>query len=370
MLPANKLKFISIVGARPQFIKLLPISNAFKKYGEVQHVIVHTGQHYDQNLSDIFFDELEIPKPNYNLEIGSDSHAIQTGKMMEAIEKVILKENPCCVIVYGDTNSTLAGALVAAKLNIPIAHVEAGLRSFNTSMPEEVNRVITDRISNILFAPTNVAVKNLTHEGVKPYCMHLVGDVMYDAILQFKEMSHKKSSILSKLELTENNYVLATIHRAESTDVEENLRAIFKSLAVLSKITKVIMPMHPRTSDKLKNLIHIDDIDSIELINPVGYLDIIQLEKHAKAIVTDSGGVQKEAYFCNTPCITVRSETEWIELLESGWNRLVPIESMEKNEKILVDLIFTNANLGDQVCLYGNGKSAILIVDTLIKAFT
>ena len=364
------MKVISIVGARPQFIKLLPIIRELEKFNKFENIILHTGQHYDNNLSEVFFDELGIPNPDYNLSIGSGTHATQTGKMMVAIEAVLLKENPCCVIVYGDTNSTLAGALVAVKLNIPVAHVEAGLRSFNTNMPEEINRVVTDRISSILFAPTNIAVDNLAREGVNTDSIFLVGDVMYDAILQYKQLSNDKSKILSELNLIENEFVLVTIHRAESTDSEENLRAIFKSIGELATVVKVIMPIHPRTRKKVRNLINVDGIDKIQLIDPVGYLDVIQLEQKAKAIITDSGGVQKEAYFCKTPCLTIRSETEWVELVEAGWNRLIPIESLMQNSKILVELINDNVQFSSQESLYGNGNSAKLIVGTLLQKFS
>lgn len=352
------MKILTIVGARPQFIKSAPVSKALRKLDGVREVLVHTGQHYDDNMSELFFRELDIPKPDYHLGVGSATPGVQTGKMLETIERVLLDERPDWVLVYGDTNSTLAGALAAVKLHVRIAHVEAGLRSRNKKMPEEVNRVITDHISDCLLAPTAAAVANLAGEGICPDHVHLVGDVMYDATLYYAERAEAHSRVLNRLGLTPGSYILATIHRAENTDSGERLRAIFEALGAIAREIKVVVPLHPRTRSRLEaDALAAVSLGSLCLIEPVGYLDMMLLEKHAKLIVTDSGGVQKEAYFHQVPCITLRTETEWVELVEAGWNRLVRPDNAEHMIGALRRALERPAVLTGQ-SLYGSGHAA------------
>ena len=354
----NLTKIVSIVGARPQFIKLAPLSKALREEG-LNEIIVHTGQHYDDNMSDIFFEELNIPEPDYNLGIGSGSHGEQTGKMLIAIEEVLLKEKPDLVIVYGDTNSTLAGALASSKLHIKLAHVEAGLRSFNKNMPEEINRIVADHLSDILFCPTETAIRNLEKEGITKG-VYLVGDIMFDALMHFSKLSGEKSKILEDLKLRPKEYYLLTIHRAENTDSFDRLKNIL--LAIAQFKTKVVFPIHPRTKNRiiefgLENYVK---NDNILLIDPVGYLDMISLEKDALAIFTDSGGVQKEAFWLRVPCITLRDETEWIETVNYGWNRLVgaDIEKILEAER--------NIKEGDYIN-FSNYYSAPKMKEIIIK---
>jgi UDP-GlcNAc3NAcA epimerase len=311
------MKIISVLGARPQFIKAAVVSRAFREYrADVREVIVHTGQHYDASMSDVFFDELEIPRPDYNLGVGGGSHGQNTGRMLESIESVLLNEKPDWVLVYGDTDSTLAGALAAAKLHIPVAHVEAGLRSFNRKMPEEINRVLTDHVSSLLFTPTATANRNLANEGIAGDLVQQVGDVMYDAALYYRNKAQRPE----KLE-KESGFILFTLHRAENTDNPERLSNIITALNYVGAETPVVLPLHPRTKKLLvkQNL----GTHNISLLQPVGYLQMVWLLEHCKQVVTDSGGLQKEAYFFGKPCITTRDETEWVELVEAGWNVLV-----------------------------------------------
>ncbi|MFN6946974.1 MAG: non-hydrolyzing UDP-N-acetylglucosamine 2-epimerase [Cytophagaceae bacterium] len=359
------MKIITVLGARPQFIKASVVSKLLKDLQNSKEIIVHTGQHYDNNMSSIFFKELEIPKPKYHLGIGSDTHGTQTGRMLEAIEDVLFKEKPDCVMVYGDTNSTLAGALAAVKLHIPLAHVEAGLRSFNRKMPEEINRVLTDHAADILFAPTLVAVKNLLNEGIANNKIHFVGDVMYDIALYYAAIAEQKSRILDQLDLKPKSYILATIHRAENTDNDKRLRVIFEGLIKVSRDMPIILPLHPRTRKVLGKLQMLDNADSgLRLIEPLGYMDMVMLEKNARLIATDSGGIQKEAFFYRVPCVTLRDETEWVELVELGWNRLaVPDDSMRVAQVIRSTL----DSHGDDGNPYGNGHSAELIVKILLQ---
>ena len=355
------MKIVSIVGARPQFIKAAIVSKKLKKKG-IEEILLHTGQHYDFNMSGIFFEELGIYKPHYNLGVGSGRQGEQTAKMLLGIEKILLKEKPDFVVVYGDTNSTLAGALAAVKLHIPVVHIEAGLRSFNRNMPEEINRVLTDHISYILFAPTKIAVRNLKNEGIKEN-VYNVGDVMFDIALYTIKLVQEKQ-ILSKFNLNHKGYILATIHRANNTDIEENLENILKALKIVSADYKVFFPLHPRTLKALKGFDLLNNIpEDLILTDPVSYKEMLVLEKNAKLIVTDSGGVQKEAYFFKVPCITVRNETEWIELVESSWNKLV-----KAREDKIVKAVLEELNIGKAprwVDFYGGGKASERIAKIL-----
>ncbi|MDQ0218437.1 UDP-N-acetylglucosamine 2-epimerase (non-hydrolyzing) [Peribacillus cavernae] len=313
------MKFLTVIGARPQFIKAAPVSRELRSLHK--EIYVHTGQHYDKNMSDIFFEELNIPKPNYHLNVGSSSHGKQTASMLDGIEQIIVDEKPDYLMVYGDTNSTLAGALAAAKLHIPVIHVEAGLRSFNKKMPEEVNRIMTDHISEYLFCPTDTAVKNLHNENIHEKVIN-VGDVMFDAVSYNRALSEEKSDILNKFGLEKDSYYLITIHRAENTDNETNIKNILSAFSQIEG--KKVWPIHPRTKQILSNMgIDLASIPGLQVIDPVGYLDILALEGNAKKILTDSGGMQKEAYFLQIPCITLREQTEWIETLEDNANILV-----------------------------------------------
>ena len=315
-------KILSVVGARPQFIKAAAVSRVLRATRGMREVLVHTGQHYDHGMSGVFFRELGIPRPDRNLGIGSGGHGAQTGRMLEALERVIARERPDWVLVYGDTNSTLAGALAAAKMKVPVAHVEAGLRSFNRAMPEEINRVVADHVSDLLFAPTRTAVANLRREGIARGKIVGTGDVMYDAALHYGERAERASGILRSLALEDRDYVLATVHRAENTDDPRRLRAIFDALGRLARDIAVVVPVHPRTRKALARCGWRPGA-RLRAIDPVGYLDMVMLEKHARLIATDSGGVQKEAFFYRVPCATLRTETEWVELVDAGWNRLV-----------------------------------------------
>lgn len=314
------MKVVSIIGARPQFIKCAPVSRALRHVA--QEVLVHTGQHYDDSMSGVFFRELDIPEPDYHLGVGSGSHGQQTGAMLTKIEEVLLKEKPDRVLVYGDTNSTLAGALAAAKLHISVAHVEAGLRSFNRRMPEEINRVMTDHLADILLCPTETAVANLQLEGVTKG-VHLVGDVMYDALLDSVERARRTSTVFGRLELEAQSYLLVTVHRAENTDQAQRMHGIMAALIALAESGQtIVFPVHPRTRKALDNL-SFKPPERLLLTEPLSYLDMVLIESTARIILTDSGGVQKESYWLQVPCITLRDETEWVETVESGWNRLV-----------------------------------------------
>lgn len=348
------MKILTVIGARPQFIKAAAVSNKLRKNHE--EVLVHTGQHYDNNMSDIFFDELGIPKPNYNLNIGSGNHGYQTGKMLMELESLYLNEKPDLVLVYGDTNSTLAGALAASKLLIPIAHIEAGLRSFNMKMPEEQNRVLTDHISKYLFAPTDTAIKNLKNENITENVFN-TGDVMFDAIKLFKEKALETSTVLIDNNISPNEYILSTIHRAENTNDINRLKNIINALNECEK--NIVLPLHPRTHKFIKDY-GLTINNNIKIIAPVGYLDMINLENNSQKIVTDSGGVQKEAYFLQKPCITMRDETEWIETVENGWNTIVG----SNKEKILDAIINFNPK-GEQKMVFGHGNAADIISEKL-----
>lgn len=350
------MKIITVVGARPQFIKAAPVSKELRKY--FNEILIHTGQHYDDNMSKIFFEELGIPKPDYNLNIGSGNHGKMTGEMLGKLEEIYLKEKPDCILVYGDTNSTLAGALAASKLLIPVIHVEAGLRSFNKSMPEEQNRILTDHISKLLLVPTKDAEKNLEKEGIKNG-VHNIGDVMYDAVLMFKEKSKIKEKLLEKIGVNKNEYILATIHRAENTNNIERLKNIIEALNESS--TTIVLPLHPRTKKFIEEY-GLNFAEDIKVIEPVGYLEMLMLEGNSQKIVTDSGGVQKEAYFMSKPCITMRDETEWVETVDVGWNVVVGTDKA----KILESIKNFNPK-NEQPYIFGDGKASEKIVELIKK---
>ncbi len=350
------MKILTVVGARPQFIKAAAVSNVVRK--QHKEILIHTGQHYDENMSKVFFDELKIPKPDYNLEVGSGNHGHQTGTMLIKLEEIYLKEKPDLVLVYGDTNSTLAGALCASKLLIPVAHVEAGLRSFNMNMPEEQNRILTDHISKFLFVPTTSATENLKNEGITKG-VHNVGDVMFDAVLHFKGLAEEKSNIIDNLKVNKNEYILTTIHRAENTNDINRLKNIIEALNESGKT--VILPMHPRTK-KYINDYGLKFSENIKVIEPVGYLEMINLEMNSQKIVTDSGGVQKEAFFLKKPCVTMRDETEWVETVQNGWNKVV---GTDKNK--ILDSIVSFHPEEQQKDIFGDGKAGNKILDIIGK---
>lgn len=355
------MKLLTIVGARPQFVKACMLSKAFKNHPQIEEIIVHTGQHYDYNMSDVFFKQLNLPEADYNLGVGSGSHGEQTAKMLVELEKLMLTIDPEMVIVYGDTNSTVAGSLAAAKLHIPIAHIESGLRSFNKKMPEEINRIMTDHVSDYLFCPTDTAVHNLQKEGISKG-VYQTGDIMYDTVTYFKAEATKHSTVLNDLALKKQNYYLATIHRAENTDDPTRLKAIFKALRQLDK--DVVIPLHPRTKNKIKefNLSNVVSSSNIKFVDPLNYFDMLVLATNASAILTDSGGLQKEAYMLKTPCITLRDETEWIETVNSGWNHLTGADT-----QVILDTIKNIVTPHEYPLLFGE-KVADKIATILIKA--
>lgn len=353
------MKVLTIVGARPQFIKAAPVSRVLRKY--FTEVLVHTGQHYDADMSDVFFSELGIPMPDHELGVGGGGHAEQTGRMLERLAKVFEKERPDYVLVYGDTNSTLAGALVASKLNIPLGHVEAGLRSFNKTMPEEINRIVADHCASQLFCPTDLAVRNLRAEGIRKE-VHKVGDVMYDSAIMFGKVAENSSQVLNKLKLTKKGYNLLTIHRQSNTDIKENLGNILT--AVASSDLPVIFPVHPRTVKRIREhgLSQLLKHKTIQAVKPAGYLDFLCLQKHARKILTDSGGVQKEAYFNGVTCITLRDETEWVETVEHSQNILVGTDP-KKITRALKS--FDRSPCSKK--LYGRGDSAARITQKIVR---
>ncbi|MGL3044484.1 non-hydrolyzing UDP-N-acetylglucosamine 2-epimerase [Acinetobacter pecorum] len=353
------MKILTVIGARPQFIKASVVSAAIEKTAGLSEEIIHTGQHFDANMSNIFFDQLGIPKPHYQLDINSGSHGSMTGRMLEAIEKICLESKPDRLMVYGDTNSTLAGALAASKLHIPVAHIEAGLRSFNMRMPEEINRILTDQVSDILFCPTETAVKNLKNEGFdqKPIQVLNVGDVMQDSSMFFAERAMKGEALQH---VPEDNFIVATLHRAENTDDPVRLKAIVDALNYIHEnILPVVLPLHPRTQKVVKSLgLKLEML----VLEPVGYLEMIWLLKHCNAVVSDSGGVQKEAFFFKKPCITMRDQTEWVELIENGVNVLAGADTQK-----IIDFTqaMLNKNIEDPSNLYGGGKASQNIANVL-----
>lgn len=381
------IKIVTIIGARPQIIKAAALSRAIKNYfkNQITEVIVHTGQHYDENMSQVFFDELGIPSPNYNLNVGSSSHGKQTAAMITGIEEILEKEKPSCIVLYGDTNSTLAGGIAASKIHIPVVHIEAGLRSKNKAMPEEVNRIMCDHVSTLLFSPTQVGYNNLVKEGFStqlnqkatsdnPNIYHC-GDIMFDNSLHFAEISETKTNLLQKHNLTANGFILSTIHRNNNTDEPARLNAIFKALntiATENKI-KIVLPLHPRTAKLLEKNLTSDLYNKVQnnsnflIIPPASFLEMIALEKNTKMIITDSGGVQKEAFFFKKPCVILRQETEWVELIESGSAILA-----DADEKRIIDaysILINNNNL-QYPSYFGDGKSAEFMCQQIIKNFS
>ncbi len=369
------MKIVTVLGARPQFIKASAVSREIVKHKEIKEIIVHTGQHYDNNMSDIFFEEMNIPEPDYFLDINCLNHGAMTGQMLKKIEEVLMKEKPALVLVYGDTNSTLAGALAAKKLHVRVAHVEAGLRSFNMKMPEEINRTVTDRISDILFCPTDNAVQNLKKEGFNNLDCKIVksGDVMYDAVIYYAGMSEQKSNIIKSLQqknkkLTPENFILCTIHREENTDNPERLISILQALTEISIDIPVVLPIHPRTKNKLQDLdFDFNAIDTnLLILDPVGYFDMLALLKNCKLVMTDSGGLQKEAYFFEKICLTLRDETEWIELVMSGMNMIVGADKEKIIEGFAIGMDIKPDFSGH---FYGDGKARETIVNSICAAF-
>jgi UDP-GlcNAc3NAcA epimerase len=357
-------KILTVIGARPQFIKAAALTRILSRHAGLIELLVHTGQHYDNNMSDIFFNELELPNPQYNLAIGSSSHGKQTGDMLAGLEDVFQREQPDLVLIYGDTNSTLAAALAASKMHIPVAHVEAGLRSFNRKMPEEVNRIVADQLSTLLFTPTQGAHHHLKSEGVPEEKIHFSGDVMYDVALYFGVKAEATSQILKRLDLLNTPYILATIHRAENTDDPKRLMNIMEALMEQGQKMPVILPLHPRTRAFLKQYYLLNDVQNVlHVIEPVGFLDMIMLEKNASLIVTDSGGVQKEAFFYHVPCVTLRDETEWQELVELGWNTVVSPENKAMMTKIIEHSLTQVGDLTQRP--YGMGDAAEKIAQVL-----
>jgi len=381
------MKIVTIVGARPQFIKAAAVSRAIRALNDrsglrgqrgsrnrIQEVLVHTGQHYDYSMDQVFFEELELSRPDYHLGVGSGSHAQQTAMMLERIETILEREKPEGVLVYGDTNSTLAGALAAVKMNTPVAHVEAGLRSYNRSMPEEINRILADHLSAFLFCPTVLAVRNLSREGIrdkKETVVKNVGDVMYDSILYYADVAERKSTILRDLKLfaTDDSrhtpYYLATLHRAGNTDHPKRLKAILQALDEIGRESPVILPLHPRTRKMMKTYQFRVQEKRIRLMEPVSYLNMIQLMRHARVILTDSGGVQREAYWLRTPCVILREETEWVETLHTGWNLLVGTDA----KKIMEGMKRLEGSKPREKRreLFGDGKASEKIVQILLE---
>jgi UDP-GlcNAc3NAcA epimerase len=357
----HQMKLITIIGARPQFIKAAAVSREIAKHSEIKEIIVHTGQHFDANMSEIFFEQMHIPKPDYNLEINSLSHGAMTGRMIAKIEEVLLKEKPDWVLIYGDTNSTIAGSLAAKKLHIKVAHVEAGLRSFNRNMPEEINRILTDKISDILFCPTDTAVQNLQNEGIGNNSLAQIvkcGDVMQDAAIFYSNLAQKPEIDLPM------EFILATIHRAENTDDPKRLASIFSALNKISHEIPIILPLHPRTKKIISNSqVSINNTQLI-FIDPVGYLEMIYLLQNCSLVMTDSGGLQKEAFFFRKPCVTLRDETEWVELVENGFNEIVGANE----NKIISGYKKMSKKQNDfNINLYGNGEASEKIINKLLE---
>ena len=384
LLTNNGMKIITIIGARPQIIKAAALSRAIQQHyaGHIQEVIVHTGQHYDDNMSQVFINELGIPQPDYNLHVGSASHGLQTARMIEGIEQILVDEKPNCIVLYGDTNSTLAGAVAASKIHVPVVHIEAGLRSFNKSMPEEINRIVCDHCSTLLFSPTRTGFDNLAREGFMmdnggPYTIdnpkvYHCGDIMYDNSLYFSSIADQKVDLLQRLGLENKPYVLTTLHRDSNTDHSERLNAILDAILTLSTDIDVVLPMHPRTRKMVHLLVDPEKTNrlmqnkNIQIIEPVSFLEMIQLEKHAKMVMTDSGGVQKESYFFKKPCVILRPETEWVEIVETGAAILVDAD----NEKILnYSHRYLQQPPVDFPEIFGDGHAAEFMLQKMLDSF-
>ncbi len=359
------MKICCVIGARPQFVKAAALVRAAEGK-DVDVSFIHTGQHYDENMSGVFFEEMNIPKPTVNLEVGGCNQGAMTGRMIEGLESVFEAESPDWVLVFGDTNSTIAGALTASKMQIPVAHVEAGLRSFNRKMPEEINRVLTDHCADLLLTPTDIATKNLQREGVALDKICQVGDVMVDALHYYRELANQKSNILERHGLQTKQYVLATIHRAENVTNTATLRNIFEGLIDISANIPVVLPMHPRTKQALIELGLMEKVNQmLRVIDPLGYFDMVALTEHAQVVMTDSGGLQKEAYLLEVPCVTLRHQTEWIELIEHGYNRLVPPVSAGVVKEGFESWIGKEVDWSH--CLYGDGSAATRVIESLLK---
>lgn len=380
------IKIVTIIGARPQIIKAAALSRAIKQRfsNSITEIIVHTGQHYDENMSQVFFDELGIPAPNYNLNVGSGSHGKQTATMIAGIEEILINEKPHAIILYGDTNSTLAGAIAASKIHVPVIHIEAGLRSFNKAMPEEVNRIMCDHVSTLLFSPTITGFNNLMKEGFNPEVrppysnnhpkIYHCGDVMYDNSLFFSEVAEEKTKLIEKHQLKKNQFILATIHRNNNTDDPKRLNALFSAINSLSiqHQLDVVLPLHPRTAKLLESQLSADNLSSIKsnarfkMIEPASFLEMIALEKNCGIVITDSGGVQKEAFYFEKPCIILRPETEWVELVECG--SAIIADANEVKIKSAFEQLYQNKSLNFPK-LYGNGKAAEFICEEMVKCF-
>lgn len=380
------IKIVTIIGARPQIIKAAALSRAISKsfQSQIKEIIVHTGQHYDASMSQVFFDELGIPAPNYNLNVGSGQHGLQTAAMISGIESILLKEQPQAIVLYGDTNSTLAGAIAASKIHVPIVHIEAGLRSFNKAMPEEVNRIMCDHVSTLLFSPTITGFNNLMKEGFNPEVtppysnnhpkIYHCGDVMYDNSLFFSEVAEEKTKLIEKHQLKKNQFILATIHRNNNTDDPKRLNALFSAINCLSiqHQLDVVLPLHPRTAKLLESQLSADNLLSIKsnvkfkIIEPASFLEMIALEKNCGIVITDSGGVQKEAFYFEKPCIILRPETEWVELVECG--SAIIADANEEKIKSAFEHLYQNKSLNFPK-LYGNGKAAEFICEEMVKCF-
>lgn len=356
------MKIVTIVGARPQFVKAAAVSRILRSRENVEEFLIHTGQHFDANMSQIFFDELGIDEPKYNLGISGGSHGDMTGRMLSGIEAVLENERPDWTLIYGDTNSTLAAAIAASKMHIPVAHVEAGLRSFNMKMPEEINRILSDRVSSLLLCPTDTAVQNLSNEGITAGVSN-VGDVMYDAALHFGDLADQKTDeIIARYGLHPGGFALATCHRAENTDDPARLEQILQALSRIANDCQVVLPLHPRTRSCIRDLSLGHYLENIMALDPVPYLEMLWLEKNANLILTDSGGVQKEAFFFEVPCVTMRDETEWVETIDAGWNILAGVQA----ERIVQAVKDHKTNAKLEVLPYGNGHAAELISDKLL----